>query len=57
MITMPPAVSVMLQMFGLLFSNRWLDQWQQSPLGPVEKKRPCAAFTSASTRCGSRCGI
>ena len=44
MITLPPAVSVLLQMFGLLFSNRWIDQWQQSPAGPVGKKKAGRRF-------------
>ena len=43
MIALPPAMAVLLQMFGLLFSNRWIEQWQQSPAGPV-KKRPRARF-------------
>jgi hypothetical protein len=44
MITLPPAVSVMLQMFGLLFSNRWIARWQQSQAGPVGEKNAARRF-------------
>ena len=44
MIAAPSAGAVMLQMFGLLFSNRWIARWQRSPAGPVGEKKAARRF-------------
>ncbi|MDO8616604.1 MAG: IS4 family transposase, partial [Dehalococcoidia bacterium] len=44
MITLSPAVSLMLEMFALLFSNRWIARWQQSSECPVGKQGTARRF-------------
>ena len=44
MIPLAPSVALLLEMFAMLFSNRWIARWQQAAAGPVNPPGTAGRF-------------